>query len=65
MFTGLAILGLVLKLLIVIGVVVFAVKLLNRVTDIARSQKSIAESQIQLIDLLSVKTMSQSDKPRG
>lgn len=65
MFTGLAILGLILKLLIVIGVVVFVVKLLNRVTDIARSQKSIAESQIQLIDFLSVKTMNQSDKPRG
>ena len=59
MFAGVAFLAIIFQLAIVIGIIVFAVKLLNRVTDIAGSQKSIADSQIQLISLLSKRETNQ------
>jgi hypothetical protein len=59
MFAGVALLAIIFQLAVVVGVIVFAVKLLNRITDIASSQKSIAESQVQLINLLSKKQTSQ------
>ncbi|MBA6225366.1 hypothetical protein H4J51_09400 [Colwellia sp. MB02u-18] len=59
MFAGVAFLAIIFQLAIVVGIIVFAVKLLNRITDIAGSQKSIAESQVQLISLLSKKQSTQ------
>ncbi len=59
MFAGEAFLAIILQLAVVVAVIVFAVKLLNRITDIAASQKSIAESQVQLIGLLSKKSTLQ------
>ncbi|MFT5756815.1 MAG: hypothetical protein ACI9LM_001540 [Alteromonadaceae bacterium] len=59
MFAGVALFAIILKLTIVVGIIVFAVKLLNRITDIAGSQKSIANSQIQLISLLRKKQINQ------
>jgi hypothetical protein len=59
MFAGVAFLAIIFQLAIVVGIIVFAVKLLNRITDIAGSQKSIANSQIQLIRLLSKKQENQ------
>jgi hypothetical protein len=59
MFAGVAFLAIIFQLAIVIGIIVFAVKLLNRITDIAGSQKSIADSQIQLISLLSKRETNQ------
>jgi hypothetical protein len=59
MFAGLAFLVIIFQLAVVVGVIVFAVKLLNRITDIASYQKSIAESQVQLIDLLSKEKIAQ------
>ncbi|WP_019030230.1 hypothetical protein [Colwellia piezophila] len=59
MFAGVALLAIIFQLAIVVGIIVFAVKLLNRITDIAGSQKSIADSQIQLINLLSKKESNQ------
>ncbi|UUO24876.1 hypothetical protein FGD67_17895 [Colwellia sp. M166] len=59
MFAGVAFLAIIFQLAIVAAVIVFAVKLLNRITDIAGSQKSIAESQVQLITLLRKKQTTQ------
>lgn len=59
MYPGVALLAIIVQLAIIVGVIVFAVKLLNRITEIAGSQKSIAESQAQLISLLSKKQTTQ------
>jgi len=59
MFTGVAFLAITFQLAIIVGIIVFAVKLLNRITDIAGSQKSIADSQIKLISLLSTQQINQ------
>ncbi|MFU8784529.1 hypothetical protein [Aliidiomarina sp.] len=59
MYPGVALLAIIVQLTIIIGVIVFAVKLLNRITEIAGSQKSIAESQAKLISLLSKKQTTQ------
>ncbi|MBA6346602.1 MULTISPECIES: hypothetical protein [unclassified Colwellia] len=59
MFAGVAFLAIIFQLAIVVGIIVFAVKLLNRITDIAGSQKSIADSQVKLISLLSKKQTNQ------
>jgi hypothetical protein len=59
MFAGVAFLAIIFQLAIVVGIIVFAVKLLNRITDIAESQKSIADSQVKLISLLSKKQTNQ------
>jgi len=59
MFAGVALLAIIFQLAIIVGVIVFAIKLLNRITDIAGSQKFIADSQIQLISLLSKKQENQ------
>jgi hypothetical protein len=40
------------QLAIFIGVIVFAVKLVNRLQEISKSQESIAMSQIQMVELL-------------
>lgn len=53
MFAGLAILTIVIRLVIIIAVIVFAVKLLKRVTEISESQTSIIRNQTLLIGLLS------------
>jgi hypothetical protein len=50
MFAGLAI---VIRPVIIIAVIVFAVKLLKRVTEISESQASIIRNQTLLIGLLS------------
>ena len=59
MFAGVAFLGVIIQLGIVVGIIVFAVKLLNRITDIAKYQKSIAESQLQLVSVLTEKQITQ------
>ncbi|GAC27290.1 hypothetical protein [Brumicola pallidula] len=59
MFTEVALLAIIVQLGIIVGIIVYAVKLLNRITDIAGSQKSIANSQIQLISLLIKKQENQ------
>ncbi|MGX9460482.1 hypothetical protein ACWXWU_04480 [Shewanella sp. A14] len=59
MFAGVAMLAIIFKLAIVVGIIIFAVKLLNRITDIAASQKSIADSQVELINVLSKKQSTQ------
>jgi len=53
MFSSVLVFAVILKLVIVISIVVFAVKLLNRITEISTSQKSIAKSQSALVALLS------------
>ena len=53
MFTGVALLAVLFQLAVFVGVIIFAVKLVGRLKDISESQKSIAESQVQLVKLLS------------
>ena len=53
MITGVALLAVLFQLGVFVGVIVFAVKLVGRLKDISESQKSIAESQAQLVNLLS------------
>ena len=52
MLSGALVLAVIIKLVVVISIVVFAVKLLNRITEISTSQKSIAKSQGALVALL-------------
>ena len=52
MVTGVALLAVLFQLGVCVGVIVFAVKLVGRLKDISESQKSIAESQAQLVHLL-------------
>jgi hypothetical protein len=53
MFAGLAILTIAIRLVIIIAVIVFAVKLLKRVTEISEAQTSIIRNQTLLIALIS------------
>jgi len=46
-------LGISIKIAILAGIITYAIKLLRAVTEIAKSQKAIANSQMELIDLLS------------
>lgn len=52
MFTGVALLAVLFQLAVFVGVIIFAVKLVGRLKDISESQKSIAESQAQLVQLV-------------
>ncbi|WP_299003793.1 hypothetical protein [uncultured Shewanella sp.] len=64
MFAGVTFLALFFQLAMVVGIIVFAVKLLNRISEIASAQQSIAESQLQLIKLLNEKQTAQESKER-
>lgn len=58
MMSGMGMIGMIavlIKLIFFVCVVVYAVKLLNRLTDISSAQKSIAESQAELVRLLASK----------
>ena len=55
MFGGVAIFALLIQLAIFIGVIVFAVKLVNRLQEISNSQESIASSQMKMVELLANK----------
>ena len=55
MFSGIAFLVIIFKLAIFIGVIVFAIKIVNRLKDISESQKSIAKSQAKLVELVANK----------
>lgn len=58
MMSGMGMIGMIavlIKLIFFVCVVVYAVKLLNRLTDISSAQKSIAESQAELVKLLASK----------
>ena len=52
---GVAILAVLIQLSIFIGVIVFAVKLVNRLQEISKSQESIALSQMKMVELLANK----------
>jgi large-conductance mechanosensitive channel len=52
MYSGMAIIALLVNLVIIACVVTFAIKLLNRLTDIADAQKSVAASQEKLVQIL-------------
>jgi hypothetical protein len=52
MFSGFAIFAVLVQLAIFVGVIVFAVKLVNRLQEISKSQESIAESQMKMVQLL-------------
>ena len=52
MFTGFAMFAMLIQLALVIGIIAFAVKLVTRLSEIAEAQKSMAESQAQLVNLL-------------
>ncbi len=61
MMSGMGMIGMIavlIKLIFFVCVVVYAVKLLNRLTDISSAQKSIAESQAELVRLLASKEPS-------
>lgn len=61
MMSGMGMIGMIavlIKLIFFVCVVVYAVKLLNRLTDISSAQKSIAESQAELVKLLASKESS-------
>lgn len=55
MFGGVAIFAVLIPLTIFIGVIIFAVKLVNRLQDISKSQQSIALSQMKMVELLANK----------
>lgn len=58
MMSGMGMIGMIavlIKLIFFVCVVVYAVKLLNRLTDISSAQKSIAASQAELVKLLASK----------
>lgn len=55
MFGGVAIFAVLIQLAIFIGVIVFAVKLVNRLQEISKSQESIASSQMKMVELLANK----------
>lgn len=58
MMSGMGMIGMIavlIKLIFFVCVVVYAVKLLNRLTDISSAQKSIAASQAELVRLLASK----------
>ena len=55
MFSGMVFIGIILQLAVVVGIIVFAVKLLNRITEISESQKSIANTQTHLVEILANK----------
>ena len=55
MFSGMVFIGIILQLAVVVGIIVFAVKLLNRITEISESQKSIANPQTHLVEILANK----------
>jgi len=46
-------LGISIKIAILAGIITYAITFLRAVTEIAKSQKAIANSQMELIDLLS------------
>lgn len=52
MFTGFAFFAVMFQLATLVGIIVFAVKLLNRMQEIADAQRSSAESQAQLVKLV-------------
>ena len=61
MMSGMGMIGMIavlIKLIFFVCVVVYAVKLLNRLTDISSAQKSIAASQAELVKLLASKESS-------
>ena len=61
MMSGMGMIGMIavlIKLIFFVCVVVYAVKLLNRLTDISSAQKSIAASQAELVKLLASKEFS-------
>jgi hypothetical protein len=55
MFGGVAIFAVLIQLAIFIGVIVFAVKLVNRLQEISNSQELIASSQMKMVELLANK----------
>jgi Tfp pilus assembly protein PilV len=55
MFGGEVIIAILIQLAIFIGVIVFAVKLVNRLQEISNSQESIASSQMKMVELLANK----------
>jgi hypothetical protein len=52
MFGGVALFAGLIQLSIFIGIIVFAVKLVNRLKEISKSQESIALSQMKMVELL-------------
>lgn len=55
-------LGISIQLVVIAGVITFAVTFIKCIMEISKSQKSIANSQAQLVDLLnSQKTQTKSD----
>lgn len=52
MFTGFAVFAVIFQLAIFCGIIVFAVKLLNRMQEISDSQRISAEAQAQLVKLV-------------
>ncbi len=53
--SGFVLIGFLIQLAVLVCVVVYAIKLLNRITEISSAQKSIAESQAELVRLLARK----------
>ena len=59
MFSGMVLVGLLTQLLFVVCVVVYAIKVLNRITEISSAQQSIAASQAELVKLFADKAKSE------
>lgn len=60
MFSGFAIIAIIVQVAIIVAVIVYALKILNRITDIAESQRSIADTQKKMLILMSEKHVQQN-----
>jgi uncharacterized membrane protein len=59
MFVGMAFLSVIFNLFVIAVFFVFALKLLNRLSDIAEAQRSAAKSQAQLVEFLCSQNQTQ------
>ena len=60
MLGGVALFAILIQLSIFVGVIVFAVKVINRLQEISDSQASIALSQMKMLELLADKNKVES-----
>ena len=62
---GISLIAIIFQLAFIIGVVVFAVKFLNRVTEIAEAQKTVADSQVRIVEILTSKQLDDSTQQKN